>query len=199
MCRKNKLPSLPTIKPVHDFDPQTIQEHLKAPSQLFGRLSLRPADPLPIAVPLNEFVYCLRSDVRDVTRALYWMAWVFAYCREHKKQTKQALIFANRFDEFVSEPHGAHPVWIFWDAVRKQTQAHARPVIDVLYKMYCLRWSPTEAKSKQHLLLAAIVIVCEGTTFDATVVTGNTIAVSTVLQGMPGWIDAIVRMQKSFT
>jgi hypothetical protein len=48
-------------------------------------------------------------------------------------------------------------------------------------------------------LLAAIVIVCEGTTFDATVVTGNTIAVSTVLQGMPGWIDAIVRMQKSFT
>jgi hypothetical protein len=127
------------------------------------------------------------------------MAWVFAYCREHKKQTKQALIFANRFDEFVSEPHGAHPVWIFWDAVRKQTQAHARPVIDVLYKMYCLRWSPTEAKSKQHLLLAAIVIVCEGTTFDATVVTGNTIQVSNVLQGMPGWIDAIVRMQKSFT
>jgi hypothetical protein len=65
--------------------------------------------------------------------------------------------------------------------------------------MYCLRWSPTEAKAKQHLLLAAIVIVCEGTTFDATVVTGNTIQVSTVLQGMPGWIDAIVRMQKSFT
>jgi len=26
MCRKNKLPSLPTIKPAHDFDPVTIQE-----------------------------------------------------------------------------------------------------------------------------------------------------------------------------
>jgi hypothetical protein len=64
--------------------------------------------------------------------------------------------------------------------------------------MYCLRWSPSDAKSKQHLLLAALVIVCEGTTFDATVVSGNTLAVSTVLQGMPGWIDAIVRMQKSF-
>jgi hypothetical protein len=197
-CRKNKLPSLPTIKPLHDFDPQTIQEHLKAPSQLFARLSLRPADPLPVAVPINEFIYCLRSDVRDATRALYWMAWIFAYCREHKKQSKQALIFANRFDEFVSEPHGAHPVWIFWDAIRKQTQATARPVIDVLYKMYCLRWSPTDAKSKQHLLIAAVLIVCEGTTFDATVVAGNTLAVSNVLQGMPGWIDAIVRMQKSF-
>jgi hypothetical protein len=47
-------------------------------------------------------------------------------------------------------------------------------------------------------LIAAIVIVCEGTTFDATPVSGNTLAVSNVLQGMPGWIDAIVRMQKSF-
>jgi hypothetical protein len=75
----------------------------------------------------------------------------------------------------------------------------ARPVIDILYKMYCLRWNPTEAKSKQHLLLAAILIVCEGTTFDATPVSGTTLQVSNVLQGMPGWIDAIVRMQRSFT
>ena len=28
MCRKNKLPSLPTMKPTHDFDPVTIQESL---------------------------------------------------------------------------------------------------------------------------------------------------------------------------
>jgi hypothetical protein len=126
------------------------------------------------------------------------MAWVFAYCREHKKQTKQPLIFSNRFDEFVSEPHGAHPVWIFWDAIRKQAQGNAKAVIEILYKMYCLRWSPTEAKSKQHLLIAAVVIVCEGTTFDASVVSGSTIAVSNVLQGMPGWIDAIVRMKQSF-
>jgi hypothetical protein len=159
---------------------------------------MRQNDPIMAAVPLNEFVYCLRQDVRDVTRALYWMAWVYAFCREHKKQHKTPLAFAGRFDEFVSEAHSTHPVWIFWDAVRKQTQPHARSVIEVLYKMYCLRWSPAEAKTKQHLLLAAIVIVCEGATFDATVVSGNTLAVSNVLQGMPGWIDAIVRMQKSF-
>ena len=198
LCRKNKLPSLPTMKPAHDFDPVTIQESLKAPSRIYGTLVMRKTDPLAAAVPLNEFVYCLRADVRDVTRALYWMAWTFAFCREHKKQTKTSLAFAPRGDEFVSEAHGTHPVWIFWDAVRKQTQPHARAVIDVLYKMYCLRWSPTEAKAKQHLLIAAIVIVCEGTTLDTTIVSGNTLAVSNILQGMPGWIDAIVRMQKSF-
>jgi hypothetical protein len=199
LCRKSKLPSLPTMKPAHDFDPVTIRESLKAPSSLFGRLVLRPQDPLPVAVPINEFVYCLRPDVRDLVRCLYWMSWTLAYAKEHKKQTKENLIFADRSDEFVVTAHGNHIVWLFWDAVKKQTQAHARPVVDVLYKMYTLRWSPTEARSKQPLLVAAIVLVCEGTTLDTTIVSGDSAAVSNVLGGMPGWIDAITRMQKSFS
>ena len=199
MCRKSKLPSLPTMKPAHDFDPVTIRESLKAPSSLFGRLVLRPQDPLPSAVPINEFVYCLRPDVRDLVRCLYWMSWTLAYAREHKKQTKENLIFADRSDEFVLAAHGNHIVWLFWDAVRKQTPAHTRPVIEVLYKMYTLRWTPSEAKSKQPLLVAAIVLVCEGTTLDSTIVSGETAAVSSLLAGIPTWIDAITRMQKSFS
>lgn len=199
MCRKNKLPSLPTIKPAHDFDAVTIQESLKAPSVMYGKLVLRREDPMGAAVPMNEFVYCLRSDVRDVTRALYWMAWLYAYCREHKKQTKSALVFADRSDEFVSVTHGRHVVWILWDAVRKQTQPNARPLVDILYKMYCLRWSPSDGKSRQSLLTAAIVLVCEGGSLDTTPVSGQTLAVANVLQGIPSWIDAILKMQQSFS
>jgi hypothetical protein len=47
--------------------------------------------------------------------------------------------------------------------------------------------------------VAAIVLVCEGTTLDTTIVSGDSAAVSNVLGGMPGWIDAITRMQKSFS
>ena len=198
-CRKNKLPSLPTIKPAHDFDPVTIHETLKAPSSLYGKLVLRKDDPLAIAVPMNEFCYCLRPDVRDVTRALYWMAWTYAFCREHKKQTKLGPVFANRNDDFVSVAHGNHPVWVFWEAIQKQSQHHVKPYIDAIYKMYCLRWSPSDAKSRQPLLIAAVVLVCEGVSIDTTPVTTQTLAVSTVLNGMPSWIDAIIRMQKSFS
>lgn len=199
LCRKAKLPSLPTIKPAHDFDAITIQESLKAPSVVYGKLVLRRDDPLGAAVPMNEFVYCLRSDVRDVTRALYWMAWLYAYCREHKKQTKTALVFADRHDEFVSADHGRHVVWILWDAIRKQAQSNVRAYVDVLYKMYCLRWSPADAKSRQSLVTAAVVLVCEGQSLDTTPVSGQTLAVSTVLQGIPAWIAAIVKMQQSFS
>lgn len=199
MCRKNKLPSLPTIKPLHDFDPVTIQESLKAPSTLYGKLVLRKDDPLTVAVPLNEFVYCLRQDVRDTTRALYWMSWVYAFAREHKKQSKLILPFANRSDTYVSIDHGTHVVWIFWDAIQKQAQPVARATIEALYRMYCLRWSPSDAKARQSLMIAAIVLVCEGPSMDTTPVSGETLAVSTVLNGIPAWLDAITRMQKSFS
>jgi len=199
LCRKNKLPSLPTIKPTHDFDQITIQESIKAPSSIYGKLVLRRDDPLSASVPINELVYCLRSDVRDLNRALYWMAWLIAYSREHKKQTKQTVVFSNRSDEFVSPGHGNHLVWLVWDCVRKQVQSYGRPYTDVLYKMYCLRWSPSDAAGRQSLLIAAIVLVCEGPSLDTSPVTSQTVAVSNVLQGIPGWIDAITRMQKSFS
>ena len=198
-CRKNKLQTLPTIKPAHDFDQVTIQETMKAPSAIFGKLVLRRDDPLAVAVPVNEICYCLRPDVRDTTRALYWMAWIYAYCREHKKQTKEALVFSNRVDDHVSDAHGRHVVWILWDCVRKQAQVHARTHIDVLYKMYCLRWSPGDAKSRQSLLTTAFLLVCEGVTIDTTPVSGQTIAISNILAGVPGWLDAITRTQKSFS
>jgi hypothetical protein len=198
-CRKNKLPNLPTIKPAHDFDPVTIQESLKAPSTLYGKIALRRDDPMAVAVPINEFCYCLRQDIRDSTRALYWMSWVYAYAREFKKQSKQALVFANRSDEFVSMSNGHHVAWLFWECVRKQCGPNARDYIHALYKMYCLNWSSSDAKSRQSLLTSAIVIVCEGVALDATPVSGQTLQVSTVLNGIPGWIDAILRMQKSFS
>lgn len=199
VCRKNKLPSLPGIKPTHDFDPVTIQESLKAPSTLYGKLALRRDDPMAVAIPINEFCYCLRQDVRDTTRALYWMAWVYAYAREFKKQSKQQLVFANRSDEFVSVSAGHHVAWLFWECVRKQASPVARDYIHALYKMYCLHWSPGDAKSRQPLLTAAIVLVCEGITLDTTPVSSQTLVVSNVLNGIPGWIDAITRMQKSFS
>jgi hypothetical protein len=199
LCRKNKLPSLPTIKHAHDFDPATIQESLKAPSTLFGRLVMKRDDPMSVAIPINEFVYCLRQDVRDTARALYWMAWIYAYCREHKKQTKLPLAFSNRNDEHVTTAHGSHVVWILWEAIQKQAQPAARTYIDVLYRMYCLRWSPADAKQRQALLTTAVVLVCEGVTIDTTPVSGDSLAVATVLNGIPAWLDAITRMQKSFS
>lgn len=199
LCRKNKLPSLPTLKPAHDFDAITIQESLKAPSAIFGKVFLRRDDPISMAIPTNEFAYALRPDVRDTTRALYWLSWMYTYCREHKKQTKQALTFADRSDEFVSAANARHVAWLPWDILRKQALPATKPYIETLFKMYCLRWSPSDAKQRQPLMTTAVLLVCEGMSVDTTPVSGQTLAVSNVLNGIPAWIDAILRMRQSFS
>ena len=199
LCRKNKLHTLPTIKPSHDFDSVTIQETIKAPSDIFCKFVLRRVDPISIAIPMNEFCYCLRPDVRDVTKSLYWMSWVFAYCREYKKQSKQTLLFADRSDAFVTTDHARHPVWIYWDAIKKQALPTTKPYIETLYKIYCLRWSPSDAKSRQPILTAAVLLVCEGQSLDTSPVSNNSLAVANILGGIPGWIDAIAKTRQSFS
>lgn len=154
---------------------------------------------MPIVAPLNEIVYALRSDVRDTTKALYWMAWIYAYCREHKKQTKEVLVFADRSNEYVPSAHGRHVVWMLWEAVRKQALPATRPYLEALYRMYCLRWAPTDAKARQALLTTAMVLVCEGMTLDTTPVQGESLAVAKVLDGIPLWLDAIQRTSQSFS
>jgi hypothetical protein len=42
-------------------------------------------------------------------------------------------------------------------------------------------------------------MVCEGGTLDTTPVSGQTLQVSQVLNGIPGWIDAIVKTRQSFS
>jgi hypothetical protein len=48
-------------------------------------------------------------------------------------------------------------------------------------------------------MITAIVLVCEGHTIDSNPVTGDSLAIANVLNGIPGWLDAISRMQKSFS
>ena len=88
LCRKNKIPPLPKIKPEHDFQHMTIQESLKAPSANYARHLTLENDPLELYVPLNELVYCLRPESRDYARAMYWTAWMLKYASQFKKQSK---------------------------------------------------------------------------------------------------------------
>jgi hypothetical protein len=88
---------------------------------------------------------------------------------------------------------------MFWEAVRKQALPQTRPYVDALRRMYSIRWSPSDAKARQSLLTAAILLVCEGVTLDTTPVTSETLAVAKVLEGIPGWLNAIQQTSQSFS
>lgn len=203
-CRKNKLPPLPKIKPEHDFQHLTIQENLKSPSANYGRhISLRD-DPLEIYIPLNELVYCLRPESRDITRALYWTAWLLKYASQCKKQNKVELVCNSRPNPFIDDKHSNHVVWLLWDAVldaaKNSPQAGLlEPYTDALFKLHCLRWNPAVLKNRLTFLQTAMLFVCESTTLDIHYKVPHDITtIQSLVSNTPQWIQAILQTQKTF-
>lgn len=205
MARKNKLPALPKISPEHDFQQVTLTENLKSPSANYGRHIQKEKDPIELYVPLNELVYCLRPEVRDFTRALYWVAWITKYASVFKKQNKIDLLCTSRTNSYSDDKYSGLVVWMLWevilDASRNSPQAGLlHPYIDCLFKFHCLRWAPAVQKQRYCFLITAILLICESTSMDIHYkVPHDVVAIHRLIENIPQWINAIVQTQKTFS
>jgi hypothetical protein len=204
MSRKNKLPTLPKIKPEHDFQHITIQESLKSPSANYARHLTLKDDPMEVYIPLNELVYCLRPETRDITRSLYWAAWMLKYASQCKKQNKVDLVCANRTNVFVDQKHSHDIIWLLWetvlDAARNSPQAGIlEPYVDSLFKLHCLRWQPSVLKTRLPFLVSAMLFVCESNTLDIHYkIPHDVVTIQNLVTNIPQWILAIIQTQKTF-
>jgi hypothetical protein len=191
VAKKQKPIGLPTIKPLHDFMPETVRENLRATTQTACLPFTKADDPYELKIPFNEF--CFSIQTRDTLRALYWMSWILTYAREQKKRTKQSLIVAERRNPYVNSKFARALVWMFWDVVN----AHTNTYVEALYKLYCLRWEPKLAKPRQALLLTAILFVTE--TPDAREpAKKNDLEISAVLHKIPQLLETIQATRNTF-
>jgi hypothetical protein len=193
LTRKAKLPTLPVIKPAHDFLPGVIQENLKAPSSIYARTIMKQEDPMELYVPVNEFAYCLKPETRDPIRALYWVSWILKYAAKYKEDQKTYLICAHRSNDYVEEKYLRSPIWILWAVIHEHTKSH----IDILFKMYCLRWGQGELKKRLPFLITAVLFICEPV-LDTSLVPQNIGQVQDIVQNIPQWIEAIKQTKKTF-
>jgi hypothetical protein len=205
LCRKNKLPVFPKIKPEHDFQQITIQENLKSPSANYARHLTKKDDPLDIYIPYNEFVYSLRPETRDTLKALYWASWILKYASRFKKANKKEYSCTFRQNVYVEDKHCSHIIWILWEAVldasnKSPQSGMLRQYIESLYKLHCLRWTPTSLKSRICFLVVAIQFICESTTLDIHYSVPHDLSVvHGVVENIPQWISAIIQTQKTFS
>jgi hypothetical protein len=205
MCRKHKIPSLPRIKPEHDFNQITIQENLKSPSANYARHLAKENDPLELYIPFNELVYSLKAESRDIARALYWSAWILSYAKHFKQQRKEALVCHPRPNQFIDDAGSTHIVWMMWDAIHDAVKhspqsgiLHA--YIDSMFKMYCLRWASGNSKQRMCFYISSILFICESTSLDIhTAVPSDVSKVHAVVENIPQWISAILQTQKTFS
>ena len=204
LCRKSKLPSLPRIKPEHDFQPLVIQENLKAPSSMYARSLMKQEDPMELYIPVNEFMFCLRPETRDSIRALYWASWILSYASKYKADNKQYLQCSYRSNEYVEEKYLRSPVWILWSVIHETARSSPQsgtitPYIEALYKMYCLRWAQGDLKKRLPFFITAVLFICESTTLDIHYSVPNNIrTVQDIVTNIPQWIGAIIHTQRTF-
>jgi hypothetical protein len=200
-CRKHKLPAMPRIKPEHDFQQITLHENMKSPSANYARQFVKSEDPLEIYVPFNEYVYCLRPESRDLSRALYWTSWILCYASQYKKQTKTILNCAYRPNMYVDDKFGRNVVWLLWDAVIQTSKSTpVEPYVDALFKFHCLRWNYGVLKSRICFLTNAIQLICESNTLDIHYsVPHNVGAIHDLVENIPQWVSAIVTTQRTFS
>jgi hypothetical protein len=205
LTRKNKLMSLPTIKPEHDFQHVTIQENLKAPSSNYVRHLLKEDDPLDLYVSLNELAYCLRPESRDFTRALYWISWILKFSSVYKLTNKVPLECSYRPNPYIEDENAKHVIWVFWEIVQSSARSSPQagvlaPYVDALYKLHCLRWNPSVLKSRICFLACACLFICESNTLDIHYpVPQDIMTVKNIVESVPNWINSIIQTQKTFS
>jgi hypothetical protein len=197
LCRHQKNITLPTIKPLHDFEPTTIRENLRATSQHIANPILHAEDPYELKIPINELCYSLQN--RDTIRTLYWVAWILAFARERKKESKQSLTIAPRKGPLIPPKYERALVWLLWDAVH-HTSSHTGvgSYIAALEKMYCFQWEPSVAKARQTFLLTAMVFVTENQALDIREPARQS-GIESILTGIPRWIETIRDTRNSFS
>lgn len=193
LCKKSKIPTLPRIKPEHDFTPEVIRESLKAPSNAYARTIMKQEDPMELFIPVNELIFCLKE--KD-TRALYWVSWILAFAVKYRTETKQYLTCSYRSNDYVDEEYLRSPVWIIWACVQSTASPQASIYIDALFKMYCLRWAKGELKRRIPFLITSIIYVCEP--LDLHPVPQSISAVQDVAMNIPQWINGIIDTKKMF-
>ena len=204
LTRKAKLPSLPMIKPDHDFTPLVIQEMLKAPSNSYARSIMKQEDPMELYVPINEFAFSLRPETRDASKALYWISWILKYASKYKEDQKTYLVCGYRSNDYVEEKFLRSPIWILWavvlESMRTSPQtAVVTPYIETLYKMYCLRWSQGDLKKRLPFLTTSVLYLCESNTLDIHyLVPQNIGTVQNIVQNIPQWLEAIKQTKQTF-
>uniref|UniRef100_A0A6C0I6T7 Uncharacterized protein n=1 Tax=viral metagenome TaxID=1070528 RepID=A0A6C0I6T7_9ZZZZ len=200
LCRKQKPLNLPTIKPAHDFDPTTIRENLRATSQHLSAAILKQEDPYELQIPVNELCFSLQN--RDTIRSLYWTAWIFAFARERKKQSKEALTIAPRQGTLIPQKYSRNLVWLIWDIIHQYSgqSGFVAGYIDCLEKMYCFQWEPSVSRARQTFLVSAIVFLTESQALDIREPAKRSeVEISTVLSGIPRWLESIQETRNSFS
>ena len=160
-CISDKRPCLQKITiDKGDFNLAEISDKFDAPSIEYCEKVFRKTDPKEIFVPLNEFMYHLKS--KNMLKCIYWLEWLLVFDQERRKK-KNPLKCVNRTFMNVGDSYETDVVWLLWEAMmcEASNDLFMKKLIDCLLDLFSIRYSFNVKSKRRYLIYFAIEILTD--------------------------------------
>ena len=163
VCYSDKKPSIEQIKiDPNDYNIVNVSGKFVAPNVSFAKIVFRQHDAKEIFIPINELIYNLSIQNKNLLKSCYWSEWIIEFdilCRRNKRDLKiERRTFAP-----VNEKFQMDSVWLIWEALlyfsKKNKVIHT--IIESLLELFSLKYSFAMKRKRRYLLYFALELITE--------------------------------------
>jgi len=161
----NKKHSFEAIKinRVEEYDITQMTERLKAPSVEYVDIVFKKKDPKELLIAVNEFMYSISPERRNMTTACYWYEWIVEFDNICKKRKEPCHCVRRDFP--VENKFQCDIVWILWEAIQHYCEDSKNPYISKLMKavltLFCIKYTTASCKKRRYLFYFAVALITE--------------------------------------
>jgi hypothetical protein len=146
-----------------DFDLTQMRTRFKAPTVEYGQKIILEGDPKELFIPLNEMIYSLSDNDKNIINACYWIEWISEY-ESICKNKKQKCLCERRVCMPVDSKFQLDIVWIIWDILLKECETKnklIKKIMNSLLQLFSLKYNNSCNKKRRYLLYFGVGLLTE--------------------------------------
>jgi len=161
--KKNSFESI-KINRMEEFDMTQMTERLKAPNTNYIESIFMKEDPKELFIPINEFLFHISPDSKNMLSACYWIEWMVEFDNVCKKR-KEAVYCQRRSFVNTEKKYTRDIIWVLWDGLLHYSEELKNPFIEKLMRglldIFSIRYTTASCKKRRHLLYFAVALLTE--------------------------------------
>jgi hypothetical protein len=176
LCDAKRKHSFDNIKITkNDFDLTQMTDRFKAPNTKYAESYFKNEDPKELFIAVNELVYNLSTESKNVMNACYWIEWIMEFenvCKSRKDKFK-----CERRDNIpVETKNQMDIIWIIWDVFLKEAenrQSITKKTINSLLTLFTLKYTTGCYKKRKNIVYFVVSLLCENINYDEEIIREN--------------------------
>lgn len=161
--KKNSFESI-KINRIEEFDMTQMTERLKAPDTSYIEPILKKEDPKELFIPINEFIYHISPNTKNMLSACYWIEWIVEFDMICKKR-KEPVYCQRRNFVNVEKKYTRDIIWILWDGLlhysKELKNTFIEKLMQGLIEIFSIRYTTASCKKRRYLLYFAVSLLTE--------------------------------------